>query len=135
MVRRTLTVALACIMLALVSAKPALAGTSVERETAKRAKVTEKVKRGVAKLGVGESARVEVSLRDDARVVGYVSKAGEDGFAVTNAATGATTQVPYADVSRVYGNNLSTGAKIAIGVGIGVGVTLLLIAILLSTTN
>ena len=34
--------------------------------------------------------------------------------------TGGATEVPYPQVKSVKGNNLSTGAKIAIGVGIAI---------------
>jgi hypothetical protein len=35
------------------------------------------------------------------------------------------TTVPYPQVGKAKGNNLSTGAKIAIGIGVGVGIFLL----------
>ena len=55
---------------------------------------------------------------DKTKVVGFVASAGETSFAVTDSATGQATDVPYADVSKVRGNNLATGWKIGIGVGI-----------------
>lgn len=50
--------------------------------------------------------------------------------------TGGTTAVPYPQVKKVKGNNLSTGAKIVIGVGIviGAGVGRLVRARLLALT-
>jgi hypothetical protein len=104
------------------AAVPALAGTKAEKE-AKRA---EKVRTQLAKLGTGTDARVKLELRDKTKLEGYVSEAGADSFAVTDAA-GKTTAVQYGDVKKARGNNLSTGAKIAIGIGIGVGVTLLVL--------
>ena len=81
----------------------------------------------VLKLGTGEEARVRVKLRDKSKLEGYVSSAGDESFVVTNFKTGAATTVPYPQVKGVAGNNLSTGAKIAIGIGIGAGVVLLIL--------
>lgn len=99
------------------------AGTNVKKE-AERA---EKVRAGVARLGTGTDARVRVELRDKSKLEGYVGAAGEDHFVVADARTGAPTRVEYGQVSKVKGNNLSTGAKVGIGVGIGAGVTLLVL--------
>ena len=38
----------------------------------KEARFAEKVKKGIAKLGTGESALVEVKLRDNTKVRGYI---------------------------------------------------------------
>lgn len=84
----------------------------------KQARFAEKVKANVLKLGTGEAARVKVKLRDKTKLEGYISNAGEDSFTVTSPKTGITTTVAYPEVKSVQGNNLSTGAKIAIGVGI-----------------
>ena len=55
----------------------------------------------------------------------------EERFTVTDK-TGAATSVAYPQVKSVQGNNLSTGAKIAIGVGIAAA---LIFAILWYTTG
>ena len=47
---------------------------------------------------------------------------------MTDSATGQATDVPYADVSKVRGNNLATGWKIGIGVGIALAIFLILVA-------
>lgn len=104
------------------AAVPAFAATKAEKE-AKRA---EKVRAEITKLGTGADARVRLELRDKTKLEGYVSEAGADTFAVT-ASDGKTTTVAYPQVKRAQGNNLSTGAKIAIGVGIGVAVTLIVL--------
>ena len=84
----------------------------------KQGRFTEKVKLGIAKLGVGEQARVELKLRDKTKIKGYVREVGDEDFVVADAKTGATVRITYAPVQTVKGNNLSTGAKIAIGLGI-----------------
>lgn len=93
----------------------------------KQARFAEKVKTNVLKLGTGEAARVKVTLHDKTRLEGYISSAGEESFTVTSNKTGATTVVAYPQVKSVKGNNLSTGAKIAIGAGIAAAVILLIL--------
>ena len=80
----------------------------------KQARFAEKVKVAVNKLGVGEAARVEVRLTDKRKLQGYISETGEDSFVVTDAKTGTATTIAYAQVKQVKGNNLSTGAKVAL---------------------
>jgi hypothetical protein len=123
MFKRILAVALAAMLVNLVAAGATHAATEAE----KQAKFAGKVKASVLKLGTGEGARVRVRLRDKTKLEGYVSGAGEDSFVVTDFKTGATTTVPYPQVKGVAGNNLSTGAKIAIGAGIGAGIVLLIL--------
>ena len=112
--RQALCFVLAFLVLNLVCLAPASADTKPEAG----AKFAAKVKREVARLGTGPDARIEVRLRDKTRVAGYVSEVAEGHFAVTDAATGSVTVVPYPQVKQAKGNNLSRGARIAIGVGI-----------------
>lgn len=84
----------------------------------KGARYAEKVKAGIAKIGTGPAARVEVKLRDKTKLKGYVDQIADDHFVVIDDRTGAAFTVAYPQVKQVKGNNLSTGAKIAIGIGI-----------------
>ena len=90
------------------------AGSKEEKE----AKLAAKVRASVAKIGTGPAARVEVRFRDKTKLKGHVDRIAEDHFVVINDRTGAATTVAYPQVKQVKGNNLSTGAKIAIGIGI-----------------
>ncbi len=91
--------------------RPVRAETDVEARRAQQARVN------VLKLGTGERARVEVKLRDETKLKGYVSAAGADSFTVTDTKTGASTVVAYDDVMGVKkaGNGLSTMTKALIG--------------------
>ena len=100
---------------------------SARSKAEKQARFAEKVKAGVEKLGVGEETYVTVKLRDKTKLAGYISEAREESFVVTNLKTSEATTVAYADVKKVKGHNLSTGAKVAIGAGIGVGVVMLIV--------
>ena len=84
----------------------------------KKAQNAEKVKQGVAKIGTGESARIEVKLSDNRKIKGYIKQIDNDSFTVFNSKTEVEESIPYPQVKQVKGNNLSTGAKIAIGLGI-----------------
>jgi hypothetical protein len=84
----------------------------------KEAQFTARVKAAVAKLGTGSSARIKIKLSDGNRLKGYVSETAADHFVVVDDKTGTATAVPYPQVKKVKGNNLSTGAQIAIAVGI-----------------
>src|ERR1051325_5391634 len=109
------------------AALPAFGATNTEKE----ARHAEKVRTQLAKRGTGKDSRIKLELRDKTKLEGYVSAADAETFNVTDNA-GKTTAVPYQDVKKAQGNNLSTGAKVAIGIGIGVGV-LIIIALIAVT--
>jgi len=114
----------------------ALAPTAFAKPRAeKEAEFTAKVKTGIAKLGVGRDARVEVKLRDKTKLKGYITETTAETFSVTDLKTGEATVVAYPNVAQVKGNNLSTGAIIAISVGAAVGVTLLVIWLLVAASD
>ena len=121
---------LAVVLLSILVAVPmgtlqaAVAAAAVKTEDESR--MTRKVKAGIAKLGVGPEARVELKLKNKSKLVGYISSVEEDSFSVTDAATGHVTQVPYPDVTKVQGHNLSTRTKIIIAAAIITGVIITL---------
>ena len=123
MFKKFLSLLLVALLINLAWARPALADSKEE----KQARFVEKVKASVLKLGTGEAARVKVKLRDQTKLEGYVSAADGEGFTVMNPKTGTATPVAYPQVKSVKGNNLSTGAKIAIGAGIAAAVVLLIL--------
>ena len=89
------------IMLAVVVMCTALGFHVVGVRAAGDAQTVEQVRAQVAQIGVGEKARVEIKLRDNTKLKGYVSTAGADSFTVTEAKTGAQKTVAYADVAQV----------------------------------
>ncbi len=121
MFKKICSLALSALLLQ-AAAVPAFAGTKAENDSRR----AEKVRAQVAKLGTGADARVRLELRDKTKLEGYVSEAGAETFAVTDAA-GRTTAVDYSQVKKAQGNNLSTGAKIAIGAGIAAAVVLIVL--------
>ena len=123
MTRKILSLALAALLVNAAGMPAAYAGTKEE----KQARLDAKVRANILRLGTGEAARVKVVLRDKTKVEGYVSAAGDESFTVTDPKTGAATAVAYPQVRSVKGNNLSTGAKIAIGAGVAAAVVFLIL--------
>ncbi len=123
MFRKLFSLALVALLLNTVGMRLAYADSKEE----KQARFVEKVKVNVLKLGTGEAARVKVKLRDKTKLEGYVSAVGEEDFTITDRKTGVATTVAYPQVKSVKGNNLSTGAKIAIGVGIAAAVIFIIL--------
>jgi hypothetical protein len=121
MLKKICSVVLAALLIQSV-AVPAFA----KSDAGKEARRAEKVRTQLAKLGTGKDARVRLELRDKTKLEGYISEAGAEGFVVTDSA-GKTTTVAYPQVKKAQGNNLSTGAKVAIGVGIGAAIVLLIL--------
>ena len=106
------------------------AGTaSANPKTERQARFAAKVRANIAKLGTGNQALIAVKLKDKTKVAGYISEVREDSFVVVHPKFGAVTSVNYADVAQAKGNNISTGAKIAIGIGIGAAAVLVILLI------
>lgn len=74
----------------------------------------------VVKLGVGEKARVEVKLRDNSKVKGYIGEANEDSFTVVDSKNGSEQRIAYADVQKVNkaGGGFSTRSWIILGAAV-----------------
>lgn len=119
MLRKTFCLLLIGSIMMVTSGRMALAATARNKEAA----LTEKVKAAIAKLGTGPSAQAEITLRDKSKLKGYIKEANEEHFILVHQ-TGDATEVAYPQVKKVTGNNLSTGAKVAIGVGIGIVILL-----------
>ncbi len=92
----------------------------VSAQTGMEAQRAGQVQVRVQKLGMGRAARVEVKLRDNTKVKGYVSATSADSFTVTDAKTGATQTLAYADVMQVKkpGGGLSTRSWVIIGAAV-----------------
>ncbi|HJQ69660.1 MAG TPA: hypothetical protein VKA70_11845 [Blastocatellia bacterium] len=109
----------------LTGQRQTLAGSKAERQ----ARAAEKVKAGILKLGVGEQSRVTVKMNNKTKVVGYISEIQNDHFVVKDLNSSETTTIAYAGVAQVKGNNLSTGAKVAIWVAVAVAVVIILYSV------
>jgi hypothetical protein len=121
--KRAIAIFLAAILVSFACPLPADARARSEGEQQAAARI----KIAISKLGTGPTAYVELKLTDGTKLKGYVDEASEKHFVVINAESGESKTVPYGQVKHVKGNNLSTGAKVAIGVGVGLAVVLLIL--------
>jgi hypothetical protein len=105
----------------------------VTRASAQKPQMTaDQAKIEVSKLGLGEKARATITRKNGTKVQGYISRADENDFVVSDRKTDAPTTINYADVAKVHKDRgHSTARNLAIGIGIGAGafLAILLIAI------
>jgi small nuclear ribonucleoprotein (snRNP)-like protein len=111
MVKRTLAVMLACLLLSFVCVVPVAAGM----QTGKEEELARKVETKIAKLGIGSNARVEVKLKNGTTLKGHVSEISDDNFVVADK-TGTGTKVTYAEVKQLKTNNGDKDVLLAVGV-------------------
>lgn len=123
MFKKLLSLSLIALMINLAGATPAYAVSKEE----KQARFAEQVKTSVLKFGTGEAARVKIKLRDKTKLAGYISSTDGEGFTLIDSKTGMATMIAYPQVKSVQGNNLSTGAKIAIGEGIAAAIVFIIL--------
>ena len=123
--KKDLAIVLAALLVLFVPGGQTLARASGQTEI----RPVEKIKARIAKLGVGEKARAQITLRTGEKIKGYVSSAGDNDFAFTERKSGQTKTFAYLEIVEVKKpGGLSTGAKIGIAVGIG-AVVLAVVAI------
>jgi len=88
----------------------------------------------VAKLGLGEKAKATVTLKNGAKVKGYVSQANENDFVIRDRKTDTPTTINYSNVVKVQKNKGHSTAR-NLGIGIGIGAGALLLAIMISIAH
>ncbi|MCA1814807.1 MAG: hypothetical protein LC746_00080 [Acidobacteria bacterium] len=132
MLKKVLTAALACLVVAVqAGARPADVG-----QGARDAQSSADVRAKLDRAGTGEKARVTVWLKDGAKHKGYVSEKRDAAFVLRDRKTDAPTIIAYDSVSKVDINRgHSTARNTGLGVGIGAGAVLLTLAILLASLD
>jgi hypothetical protein len=132
--RKYLIVALVALLLQSFTGPRVVAAAKTQGEN--EAQLLEQVKVKVARLGVGEKARVTVKFKDGTKLKGYISQAKDAEFVVRDRKTDAPSVVLYRDVARIDSNRgHSTARNVAIGTAIGVGSVLTVLAVLISTLD
>ncbi|HZS07128.1 MAG TPA: hypothetical protein VFD58_19990 [Blastocatellia bacterium] len=96
MFRRCLCLLLISSLVSIVTVRPALADPQEEQKAQ-----LARIKNSVARIGEGPDARVEVRLRDNTKLKGYIRESGEDYFIVRDPRAGKTTRVEYSQVAEV----------------------------------
>jgi len=131
MFRTFLSLVLVGLLMQGLYAGPALAAQGKDDPQA-----VEKVKLKVAKIGLGDKARVTVRTKSGTKIKGFITQAGADDFTVRDRKTGDPTTVLYNDVAKVEDNRgHSTLRNVLLGVGIGVGAFFVLIAVTIASLN
>ncbi len=89
-------------------------------QTPSDTQAVEKIRTKVRQIGVGPNARIEVNLRDQTQLKGYISSADHESFTVTDRKTGSTRTVAYTDASGVkkLGGGLSSKTWIILGAAV-----------------
>ena len=127
MFKKSLSLALVSLLMLSLTLIPAV---SAQNESRPDAAQQAKLKAKLAKIGTGKQAKVEVTLRDSSKQSGFVSQLKEESIILTDAKTGATTELSFANIADAKKRGISTGAKIAL---IGLGAAVLGIVIFFKT--
>jgi hypothetical protein len=126
MSKRLFTLALASLVLNLFIVAPSVSGRTQEDET----KHVNKVRGQIARIGTGPKARVEIRLRDETKLKGFIGESDETRFVVVDTKTGARTTLEYPQVKKVKSYRLTNTFKTALAVGIGLGAAFFTAALL-----
>ena len=99
----------ACLLLPATVARAAPSRKQVQKPAAAGAE-REKVKAAVVKVGSGLKARVRVTLRDGAKLRGFISRIGGDDFELVSTddgRIGTVFTIRYEDVLKLKGRGVS----------------------------
>lgn len=84
----------------------------------------------LARRGVGHA--VKLIRADGSEIKGRIVSLGESSVDLQSKGASNVSTVPYAEIARVKGPGLSTGAKVGIGIGVGVVVSAGILAIVVN---
>jgi hypothetical protein len=128
MIKKVLTLALACLVVAVQAGAHAPDGAQSTMD------ISADVRAKVDRAGTGEKARVTVWLKDGSKRKGYVSERHDAEFVLRDPKTDAPTVIAYGDAARIEINRgHSTFRKYAIGTGVAFGVLVVLSIIVVRT--
>ena len=101
MVKKLLSLAIAVLLNGTITSIPVSAQLQAETEPAQ----AEKVKAKVTKIGIGKRATVNVKLRDNTKLKGYIGAIAEEHFTLVDPKHGTVTPVPYDQVQQIKNTN------------------------------
>ena len=111
MFKNLLSVALGVLLISLTTPVPSSAQSPTENDP----RQADEIKAKVTRLGMGIQARVEVKLKNNTKLKGYIGQISEDGFALVDPKHGTVTPIPYAQVEQIKNTNHS--GLFALGLG------------------
>ncbi len=124
MFEKLLSLALAVLLTGMITCVP----SSAQSQGGKDPRQAEKVKAKVTKLGSGKQARLEVKLKDNTRLKGYIGEIAEERFTLVDPKHGTVTPVPYEQVQQIKNTNHSAVYALGFGAAI-IGGVLLFVAL------
>ena len=92
---------------------------------------TAKIKAEVAKRIANKKNHVNIDLRNGDKLKGRLEQSDDNKFTLRQDKTGNTIEISYADVLKVKGQGLGTGAKIGIAVGVAAVVVAVVVVVAL----
>ncbi|MDX6270778.1 MAG: hypothetical protein QOD28_2001 [Acidobacteriota bacterium] len=131
MFKKLSRLALAGLVLNLFLVAPSVNGKAQEDET----KHLNKVRGQIARIGTGPKARVEIRLRDETKLKGFIGESDETHFVVVDTKTGARTTLQYPQVQKVYSYRLTGAFKTALVAGLAIGAALFTAALLCAASE
>ena len=90
-----------------------------------------KIKSEVAKRIANKKNHVNIELRNGDKLKGRLQQADDNKFTLRQDKTGNTIEISYADVLKVKGQGLGTGAKIGIALGVAAVVVAVVVVVAL----
>src|SRR4030095_16137141 len=115
---------------------PGLRTISARTPNQQQPATIEQIKLEEAKLGNRAKARATVTLKNGAKVKGYMYRAGEDDFTIRNRKTDEPTTMRYSDVAKIRPDKGHPLARdLGLGVGIGAGAILAVIVIVFAALD
>jgi hypothetical protein len=130
MFRTFLSLVLIALLSQSLNAAP-LAAAAVKPQGNADAQTVEKIRLKVAKIGIGDKAKITVRIKDGRKIKGFITQAGANDFTVRDRQTGDPTLIVYSDVNKVEDNRGHSSLRnILIGVGVGAGALLAVLAII-----
>ena len=123
MFKKLLSLAIAVLLTGTITSVPVLAQSQASDPAQ-----AEKIKVKVTRIGTGKRATVNVKLRDNTKLKGYIGEIAQEHFTLVDPRHGTVTPVPYEQVQQIKHTDRSwlfgLGAAAATIVGLLVAVSL-----------
>jgi hypothetical protein len=116
------SLALASLLISMVGSAPAVA-----QSRATGPPQADKVKAKITRVGTGKQARVEIKLKDNSKLKGYVGEIAQDHFTLIDPKQGTVTTITYDQVEKIKKTDQSWVTPLLLGAGTIGGVLILVV--------
>ena len=100
MLKNLLSMALAVLLLSMTTPIRSSAQSPTQKD-----QQADQIRAKVTRLSTGTQARVEVKLKDNTKLKGYIGQIAEDKFALIDPKHGTVTPIPYDQVQQIKNTN------------------------------